>query len=115
MGFIEEFSILNISQYGFRQNKSTIDVVMHLIDSVMQGLERRDNALGVLDLFRAFDCINNQLLLQNLMKCGIRDLPYEWLPSYVSNSSVKINNTQLQKVAVHQGVAQGFILRPIIF
>ena len=46
------------------------------------------------DLKKAFDLVNHKLLINKLSHNGIRELPLQWMISYLSNRSqkCKINN-----------------------
>lgn len=116
--FLDRFHIISSEQFGFRKNKSTIDAVTTLIESVVDGLERKEHVLSIfLDLSKAFDCVHHETLLYQLTTCGVRGLPHEWLSSYLwdRNQCVQIANSLSGKVEMAYGVPQGSILGPVLF
>lgn len=125
--FIENKTILNKFQFGFRENKNTTKALYEFIDNIYSGLTQKMNCLGVFcDLSKAFDCVCHSILLHKLEHYGIRGLPLEWFKSYLENRTqvVEINhyddNKNLTKIqsdieVVKQGVPQGSILGPILF
>ena len=70
-----------------------------------------------LDLKKAFDTVNHQILLAKLEKYGIRGLPLQLLKSYLNNrlQFIVVNNTKSKFNHVTCGVPQRSTLRSLLF
>ena len=70
-----------------------------------------------MDLSKAFDTINHELLLAKLHAYGFNKQALLILSSYLSNRKqrVKINNTFSLWTDLIQGVPQGSVLGPLLF
>ena len=65
--FITTSNILNSCQYGFRQGVSTSHALVDLVSEITNSLNKRKHAIGVfIDLRKAFDTVNHQLLCKKL-------------------------------------------------
>ena len=70
-----------------------------------------------LDISKAFDTIDHNILLSKLCKYGIGRNTLNWFMNYLSNryQFVSINNTSSSFLRIESGVPQGSILGPILF
>ena len=83
--FLTEADQIYNSQYGFRTGHNCEHAVSELTSVVLKGFQQNEFTLGVfLDLFKAFDTLDHQILLAKLSKYGIRDTTLDWFASYLS-------------------------------
>ena len=55
-----------------------------LVDKIMSALDKGDYVVGVfLDLSKAFDSVNHQILLNKFIKYDIHGLALKWFKSYL--------------------------------
>ena len=84
----------------------------------MDTLDRNEHVIGIfIDLQKAFDTLNHNILLSKLQHYSIRGLPLDWFTSYLNNRKqfVQYNNVNSNHNVVHCGVPQGSILGPLLF
>jgi len=89
-----------------------------LIDNVIQHLEANKIPLSIfLDLSKAFDTLNHDILLNKLKHYGITGKSYDLCTNYLTNRSqyIIINNTKSTLKPIITGVPQGSILGPFFF
>ena len=121
--YLDKNNILYESQYGFCNKCSCEQVITELLGHILQAKESNHNTASVfLDLSKAFDTLNHDVLLRKLDRYGIRGITNEWLKSYLSNRSLrtKINVASNQivyseKFNITYGTAQGSCLDPLLF
>ena len=69
LSFFDKFSLLSKSQFGFLKNKSTVNALIHLTESIYKSLNKKKNLISVLiDLKKAFDTVNHETLLKKKLK-----------------------------------------------
>ena len=92
--FINSHHIFTPTQYGFCSNHSTIYTILDIITSTYDNIENQVfTGLVLLDLAKAFDTINHNILLQKLRHYGIRGIANNFFRSYLEN------RTQLLSIA----------------
>ena len=101
--FIENYCLLNESQYGFRSNRSTSIALLELIEEITTSLDNKKATVGVfINLKKAFDTIDHNLLLQKLEHYGICGISYDSIKSYFYNRRqyVQINDVKSDLMSV---------------
>ena len=70
-----------------------------------------------IDLEKAFDTVNHQILISKLNHYGIRGVVNKWFSSYLSNryQMVSLNDVSSPRLPNTCGVLQGSILGPLLF
>ena len=110
--------ILNPSQFGFRKHYSTDFAITKLIDKITHSLADKQHVIALfMDLSKAFDTIDYDILLYKLRNYGIRGIALSWIKSYLLNRQqfVTIENSQSSRLTLKCGVPQGSILGPLLF
>ena len=118
MSFVNENNIISESQFGFRAKHSTFMPLCLLHDYITSNLVDGRMSAGIyLDLSRAFDTVNTDILLKKLLKYGITGNALALISSYLScrTHCLKYNDSISGNVAITCGVPQGSILGPILF
>ena len=111
-------NIISDHQFGFMPVKNTTHAILSLVDYLISSLEDNKLTCGIfIDISRAFDKIDHNILLSNLYKYGIRLNTLNWFMNYLNNRHqfVSINNTSSSFWGMECGVPQGSILGPILF
>ena len=111
--FVEEHGLITNKQGGFQKGKSTVSTVAELTDEVLTGLNNREFTLAsFIDLKKAFDTINHNILLQKLPYFGLNNIIINWIRNYLTNRRHKctMNGSTSDDLVIVCGVPQGSIL-----
>ena len=117
-GYFTKQKLFYENQYGFRSLHSTEMAALELVDRITCAMDRRQTSLSVfLDLSKAFDTLDHQILLNKLEHYGVRDISLKLFQTYLSgrNQIVKFNNTVSEQLMIQTGVPQGSLLGPLLF
>lgn len=123
---LTEHSIIIKEQHGFQRGKSTKTAIVSLVEQIIDIMDSGEKALSVfLDLRKAFDCVNHQILLKILESFGITDVERKWFESFLVGRIQCVELTRVvkgkltkylsSKLDVKAGVPQGSIPGPILF
>ena len=116
--FLDHNQILTKEQFGFRKNYSPKLALTKLFDLILNNLGNNKFAISVfLDLKKAFDTLNHEILIQKLNYYGIRGKYNDWFSSYLRNrlQCTVLQNVTSNYVNITTGVPQGSTLGPLLF
>ena len=100
------------------KNRGISDALNFFCNLVYNNLDKSKPVIVTfLDLAKAFDTVNHEILLAKLYRYGIRGSTYRLLVSYLSNrkQKVRINNHNSEYQNIITVVPQGTILGPLLF
>ena len=103
---------------GFRKGYSTQHALLHMLHSWQRELDKGQFVAAVLmDLSKAFDCMNHDLLLAKLHAYGLSKPALKLIQSYLSDRKqrVGIDHVFSPWLDMTIGVPQGSILGPLLF
>ncbi len=111
-------NLLTPSQSGFRKGHSTGTCLTSFLDNIFENVEQGcPSGVLFLDLSKAFDTVDHQIILDKLREIGLKWSAISWIRSYLSNrvQVTKINGVLSGKGEIQCGVPQGSILGPLLF
>ena len=118
LSYCELCNILVDEQNGFRKNRSCNDHIFSLSSIIRNRLNNgKPTFAAFLDMEKALDKVDRNLLLLRLLQYGIDDKMYYSIRNmYVDNiARVKVNNLFTDWFNVSSGVRQGDNLSPVLF
>jgi hypothetical protein len=88
MNYLNKYFVLSKNQYGFRSNYSTSLAILEMVDKISEAIDNKYYSLGIfIDLSKAFDTLNHDIMLGKLEYYGIRGQALSWFKSYLKNRS----------------------------
>jgi hypothetical protein len=117
--FMDKKNIIAKHQYGFQESKGTKFALEKLSETVRNALEKRMSVILLfIDLKKAFDTVDHEILLHKLNNMGIRRKMFEWFISYLKDRRIRIkirDDYVSEPASTSTGVPQGSILSLLLF
>ena len=77
-------------QYGFRVKHNCEQAIMNLVGKIIHGMNKGQLTIALfLDLSKAFDTLNHNILAKKFDRYGIRGVAKYWLINYLSNRKIR--------------------------
>ena len=114
-GYLSESKLLTQNQFGFHPKLSTVTVLAHFTDNILQSLDSGCMTGAVfIDLSNAFDTVDHEILVRKLKSI---EKVEKWFVSYLNNRHqvTSIENCLSPSHEVRVCVSQGSILGPLLF
>ena len=118
LSYFDRFNIITTEQCGFRKNTSTNVCIANFLKKVIECLDERGYCVGIfMDLRKAFDLVNHDILLNKMEHYGIRGNALSLFTSYLTGRTqyVEMKGFSSAKRSVSLGVPQGSVLGPLFF
>jgi len=116
--YVTKLNLISPTQYGFLKGVSTVDAMVRLTELLYECLNEKNHAVALfVDLRRAFDTVNHEILLDKLQYYGLRGVVLSLFKSYLTDrrQCVKIGDNISGFLRVSCGVPQGSVLGPLLF
>ncbi|XP_055308107.1 uncharacterized protein LOC129572189, partial [Sitodiplosis mosellana] len=104
-------NIIDDSQHGFMKGRSTITNLAEFTSCAILGMENHIQTDAIyLDIAKAFDSVNVDLLINKLAIMGLNEQLLKWIKSYLHGRQqiVKLNNDMSSPIDVTSGTGQGY-------
>ena len=116
--FLSNNNIIYNLQFGFRQHYSSSHDLINITENIKKALDEVNFGCGFyVDLQKAFDTADHQILLANLNHYWTRGVANDWFKSNLSNRNkfIFINGYDSGLAAINSGVPRGSLLVPLSF
>ena len=112
--FIDKTNILCPSQYGFRHGHSTEHAILDIVNAIQSNMDKGSFSCGVfIDLKKAFDTVDHNILLKKLDFYGFRGMIQDWFESYLrERTQVTIVG---QNTSKKMNIRNIIVLGPLLF
>ena len=97
---------------------TTTHALINLTEQIRSNIDKGLYSCGVfIDLQKAFDTVDHEILLSKLHHYGVRGIANLWFRSYLTDRKqyVSISGHDSSKQSIKHGVPQGSVLGPLLF
>jgi hypothetical protein len=94
LSFLKNDSIISNNQHGFCKGKSTHTAIAEFTKRVYKSLDNKEISIGLfLNLPKAFNLVDHDILLRNMERTGIRGVALKWFQMYLENREQAVEIT----------------------
>lgn len=118
MWYLETENVIMEEQGGFRENRSTEDQIINLVQRIEDAFQDGHHAIAVwIDMEKAFDKVWTEGLILKLLKNKIQGKMLNWIEAYLQNrkACVRLQGSRSKTEEIKNGVPQGGVLSPTLF
>ena len=116
--FLDSNNLFYERQFGFISKYSTNHALISTTEWIKSYIDKGNFVGGIfIDLQKAFDTVNHDILCEKLMLYGFRGNSYLLIKSFLTNRKqfVSINGFNSSHIEITCGVPQGSTLEPLLF
>ena len=118
LNYMEVNSLFYKDQYGFRPGHSTELASSRFVNELVQNMDNFKIPTSIqIDLSKAFDTLNHDIMLNKLKLYGISGIALKFFSNYLTGRLQYVdyleNTSQVQSIVM--GVPQGSVLGPLLF
>ena len=118
LAFLETKNLLSDPQYGFRQARSTGDLLAYAVHAWSSALESYgESRMTSLAISKAFDRVWHKGLLAKLPIFGLHHTLITWISGFLSDRSIaiRVDGYLSNPHSINSGVPQGSVILPVLF